>query len=235
MVTEMFSGGPTVYATRAEVRQIDVAAVAECGINSLVLMENAARALVDGVLDTDCERVLILCGPGNNGGDGFAAARIMASAGADCEVRLIGGGKELSSDAAANLAILRNAGGQVDEPEIDAVIDELSTLTDRDLIVDCLLGTGIRGAIRDPWATVVAAANQSSARILAADLPSGMDCDQGTAEGVCIEAWRTVTFAAAKQGFRTPESRRFTGDLTVAHIGMPATWVTEKLKQFRKT
>jgi NAD(P)H-hydrate epimerase len=109
----------------------------------------------------------------------------------------------------------------------------LTGLTHHDLIVDCLLGTGIKGAVRDPFNGVIRAVNATSARVLAVDVPSGMDADTGQAQGECIRAEQTVTFVAAKQGFASAGASEFTGVIDVAHIGIPQDWITERVDRFR--
>lgn len=226
---------PPLTVTRDEVRQLDALAISQCGINSLVLMENAARGLVDAILAHSPTRIVFLCGPGNNGGDGLAAARILASSDRPTEVRLVTAGKQLSNDASCNLEILNRCGVDAPESAPEQLSSELKSLQTSDLIVDCLLGTGIRGAIRAPWEDVVNAANRSPAPILAADLPSGLDCDTGCGTGACIEARQTVTFAALKKGFLNPDAQRYTGTVTLAHIGMPAQWVRRTVLGLRET
>ncbi len=222
--------------SRAESRQIDQAAVDELGLTGVVLMENAARGVCDVILREPPfpTRIIICCGPGNNGGDGFALARQLAARGVEATVFLTAAGKPLTHDAEFNRDIWLAAGYCVkdgDHPE--QICDVLSNLGKGDLIVDCLLGTGIRGAVRAPFGGIIEAMNSSNARVLAVDVPSGMDCETGEAEGAAVLAQRTVTFVARKIGFSQPCSEAFTGMVEVAHIGIPNRWVCDWLERYR--
>ncbi|MCP4513316.1 MAG: NAD(P)H-hydrate epimerase [Fuerstiella sp.] len=211
-----------------QARRLDASAVSQLGLPSLLLMENAARGVTQELtkLRGNRGRVLVFCGPGNNGGDGLAIARLLASDGGDAVVYLLRAGKTLTDDAGRNLGFLRAAGGNIVEGDEvtnwDPVFDEL---TQNDWILDCLLGTGVRGCPRAPFANIIESINRASARVLAVDVPSGLDCDTGTANGACVKATTTVTFAGMKRGFLQPTSMKFTGSVTVAHIGIPLTWV----------
>lgn len=227
----MAAGRPLIL-TRDEVRGIDSAAVSQLKIPGLVLMENAARGVADVIHReyADVNRRLILCGYGNNGGDGLALARQLAAVGVSSEVVLIRAGKELSDDAAANLKTLEAANATVQEFSGCA---DLPSLTDGDLIVDCMLGTGVRGAVRSPFSEVVEWVCSSPASVLAVDVPSGMDCETGIAEGGCVKADRTVSFVGLKQGFTNPDAAALTGSVSVAHIGLPEDWVESRLALVR--
>ena len=214
--------------SRDRARQLDDAAMKRLGLPSLLLMENAARGVAEVLTRNLGEkgRVLILCGPGNNGGDGLAIARLLAAEGIEAVVYLLRGGKELTDDAKQNLGFLQASGGTVVAgDEVDNWEDVLGSLTQEDWILDCLLGTGVRGRIRAPFVNIIEAINVSSARVLAVDVPSGMDCDTGAADGVCVRAEATVTFVGMKRGFLQPRAGDFTGSVTVAHIGIPLAWI----------
>jgi len=110
----------------------------------------------------------------------------------------------------------------------------LDGLTQEDWILDCLLGTGVRGQLRSPFSNIIEAINASSARVLAVDVPSGLDCDTGTADGACVRAEQTVTFVGMKRGFLQPSAADFTGTMTVAHIGVPLSWIRSWLNDADK-
>ena len=213
--------------SREQVRRLDQDAVQQLGLPSLLLMENAARGLCESILQLRQQaagRIVIAAGAGNNGGDGLAAARLLAAEGVLAEVLLFRCGRSLSADAAANLCFLQRAGLLVcecDEQQSGAVFAGLGAA---DLIVDALLGTGVRGAPQEPVAGVIRQINASGARVLSVDLPSGLDCDLGTAAGECVRADWTVTFAAMKRGFLREESRKWTGVVQVCQIGIPLGW-----------
>lgn len=216
------------FISRDIVRLIDSAAISELGIPGIILMENAARGVCEVLLSLNPDgRILILCGPGNNGGDGLCLARLLAANGRSSRVHLLHHGRRLSPDAAANLSFLRKSGCSVEDDQYELLQEELSHLSERDWIVDCLFGTGLNEEPRSPWRDVILAANHSPGRILAVDTPSGLNCDTGAASRVCIRAAKTVTFVGMKAGFRNPESRRFTGDISVCHIGLPLSWINE--------
>lgn len=219
--------------SRAASREIDAAAVSELGMTGPLLMENAARGVCDVVRQhfQHAGRIVIAAGPGNNGGDGLALARQLAACQLTSNVYLVSASRTLTDDAQFNLRILKAAGmGVAESDDGTDLIADLLTLEADDLIVDCLLGTGVRGAIREPFLQIVEAINQSVARVLAVDVPSGLDCDTGTAEGGCVVADHTVTFVGWKRGFQNPEAAQKTGRVTVAHIGLPDAWVSQWLR-----
>lgn len=222
--------------TRDESRAIDQAAVDELGLSGLLLMENAAAGVCRLIRQdfADVGRMVILCGPGNNGGDGFAIARQLAAVGIESEVILVDAGKPLTHDCDFNRNVWTAAGYKVsDGTDLSVAAEVCSFLSSSDLIVDCLLGTGIRGDVREPFASVVNAINASRAKVLAVDVPSGLDCNTGTAVGSCVRADSTVTFVGIKTGFRQKSAAEFTGQLHVAHIGLPRRWVHNWLLRYR--
>ena len=221
--------------TRDEVRSLDSAAVRLLGIPGLVLMENAARGLADRLQHLAADhRVIVVCGSGNNGGDGLSLARQRAARGLLCQVLLVDQGKSLTPDAQSNLDALLNSGVDVSlNCRVDVSQRKFIKLTPQDWIVDCLLGTGLRGAAREPFPAWIRAINASPASVLAADLPSGLDCDTGLAEGDCVRATVTVTFAARKAGFLNPDSAKWTGEVVVEQIGVPQSWIATQLRAMR--
>lgn len=220
------SEGSPYCLSRRLVRDLDQAAIEELGLPSLLLMENAARGVAEVLLQQNPKgRIIVLCGPGNNGGDGLAVTRLLSANGLTAEAWLVRNGKDLSSDAAANLAFLQKAGLPVYELSDRRSSLPLHLLQPDDWIVDALLGTGLTGSPRDPYTEIIQQANQSLASTLAVDLPSGMDCDTGQSSGACMKAAITVTFVARKQGFDNPESVLLTGAVHVRHIGIPETWL----------
>ncbi|MBX3436970.1 MAG: NAD(P)H-hydrate epimerase [Planctomycetaceae bacterium] len=211
-----------VTLTRDQVREIDGRAAAEYGISGLVLMENAGRGAADLLLRQGARgAICVCCGKGNNGGDGFVIARHLEAAGADVHVLLAADPEALTGDAAVNFAILRAAGTPhrvMTEEGHDAVSRRLMSAG---WIVDALLGTGAQGVVRGDYATLIEAINSSPAPVLAVDLPSGLDCDLGSPLETCVRADLTATFVARKVGFDVPESRPWTGPVSVLPIGVP--------------
>lgn len=216
--------------TREEVRRVDRWAIDEVGVPGAVLMENAGRGVAESVLeryggaaDRTARRVGVLCGPGNNGGDGFVVARHLALHGWPVVTFLTVPEEKVAGDARRNLDALRALGAdvrRVEEGDADRLADRLAEF---DLLVDALGGTGVVGALRGAMKAAVEQVNAAGKPVVAIDIPTGLDCDEGTASGPAIRAQMTVTFVARKRGFDNPESLRFTGDVVVAHIGVPAT------------
>ncbi|NOT00415.1 MAG: NAD(P)H-hydrate epimerase [Phycisphaerales bacterium] len=211
----------SIVLTRAQVREIDRLAIEEYGVPGVVLMENAGRnaarfvrrEMADRGLDG---RVVIFCGTGNNGGDGFVVARHLANVGRDVVIALAGDIGRLTNDAGVNYRICKAM--QLSIANADDV-----TLRSDDIVVDALLGTGFNGTVREPFAGLVERINRSEKALAAAiDVPSGLDCDTGEPANACIKADLTVTFVAEKAGFQKPRAREFTGRVIVADIGAPA-------------
>jgi NAD(P)H-hydrate epimerase len=227
--------------TREQVRLVDSLAV-ERGMSSLVLMENAGRGVVDVLLDVDPTlrpkpgdpprtpgnaRVVILCGKGNNAGDGFVVARHLEIRGIQSCVILLCGDGSLTPDARANYQLLNQS---IELPpwgpsSVSQVLENY--LRTPDWIIDAMLGTGATGEPREPLASAIECMNQSSARRLAVDIPSGLDCDTGFAAAATVRADVTCTFVATKPGFLRPEARLFLGEVHVVDIGVPPRLVRE--------
>ena len=201
---------------------MDEAATRLLGIPSICLMESAgagAARVALGMLGPGCD-VLCVCGPGGNGGDALVVARHLSIAGV--RVRAVSWGRPPVGDAGVQLAIchaMRVPHATADSPAGFAQI--LASCGPATLVVDGLYGTGLERAISGPSAQVVEAVNASGLRVLALDLPSGLDCDSGEPMGACIRADHTATFAAEKLGFANPASRAWTGEITVVPIGAP--------------
>ena len=214
--------------TRDQCRELDRRAIDEYGISGLVLMENAGRGLVD-VLERlgIAGPVVILCGKGNNAGDGFVIARHLEIRGHACKVLLLCPPTELTGDAAANFAILEKTNVPIVETP-----DELDAHgRGADWIVDAMLGTGARGEPRPPFDAAIAWMNAQPAKKLAVDVPSGLDCDTGQPAVHTVRADHTCTFAAMKIGFTQPAARELTGTVHVCDIGTPLRLVEDMVRQ----
>lgn len=210
--------------TRDEVRSIDVRAAAEFGIHPLVLMENAGRGAAEWLLPRVPKggRVLILCGPGNNGGDGGVVARHLDLAGISVAVRWFADPQQMSRDAKAQHEVLARAA--IDQRTLSGPVDPQVLADDfrtADWIVDALFGTGLSRPVEGPLKTVIEAINTSTKPVLALDLPSGLDADTGQPLGVAVRATATVTFVAPQVGFSAPGAAAYTGEIHVASIGAP--------------
>jgi NAD(P)H-hydrate epimerase len=220
--------------TRNQVREVDRRAIQEYGMTGLVLMENAGRGTADvmcGLMKeqgSEGEPVTIICGKGNNGGDGFVIARHSDLRGVPVKVLLLAEPNELAGDAATNFAIIEKAGllieafgAPLDTARFDAVLAGSAWL------VDAILGTGATGEPKSPLAEAIDRMNASGLPILAVDLPSGLDCDTGIAARHTIRAAHTCTFVAAKPGFLEANAHRFVGRLHVLDIGAPRQLIEE--------
>jgi NAD(P)H-hydrate epimerase len=217
-----------LHLTRAQVREVDRIAIERYRIPGIVLMENAAIGVADvacEMLDNDCVgQVLIVCGGGNNGGDGLAVARHMSIRGADVTIALTVDPDQYQGDALVNWQIVRAMHLAV-EPFGDSVLQRTKPL----LIVDAIFGTGLQREPREPFAEQARIINAAHVPILSIDVPSGLDCDAGRPLGeVAVVATQTVTFVAEKVGFAEPGARAYLGEVTVADIGCP-TEIVEQL------
>jgi len=217
-------------ATRDKIRAFDRYAIEVLGLPGIVLMENAGRQIAEAaramLAPGKRARVVILAGPGNNGGDGFVVARHLAMAGIRPEVALLAPREKIVGDADTNLRVLEALGFQVRvlAGKVEAVLGALCPmLAEADLVVDGMLGTGTRGEIREPYASVIGAVNDARRPVLAIDIPSGLDPDTGKPLGPTVRATKTVTLAAVKVGFRKPGAEEYTGEVVLADIGVPFT------------
>jgi NAD(P)H-hydrate epimerase len=221
--------------TGAEMRAIDRRATEEYGIPSLLLMEHAALRVAEeaeAMLRASGGRLIrIVAGKGNNGGDGLAAARLLHLRGVAVSVALIADPASLQGDARANLEIVQRMGiplaagirqpAASSEARAPATLPAADGLLTADLILDALLGTGVRGAATGDAAAAIEAMNGAEAPILAVDLPSGLDADTGQTPGPCVRAARTVTFALPKRGLLLYPGRKHAGEIVVGDIGIP--------------
>jgi len=212
--------------TRDQVREIDRRAIEEFGLPGVVLMENAGRNAAALLHErAPAARVAIVCGKGNNAGDGFVIARHLVNHGHDVRLLLACDPADYRGDAAINWHVIEKMGLPADRlAEASRDVWERA-LAGADWIVDALLGTGATGAPRGAIATAIEAVNAVAGRdhaaVFAVDLPSGLDCDTGHAQGPCIRANLTGTFVAPKVGFGRQGAAAYLGDVHVLDIGAP--------------
>src|SRR6187200_612833 len=212
--------------TAAQMREADRYTIEDIGIPALVLMENAGRqvvAAIESAYETRLEgRVAVLCGRGNNGGDGFVVARTLLQRGIETSVFVIGAVADIRGDARINLDILGRLGLTVveiaDEQTWELHFSEISKCS---LIVDAIFGTGLRAPLNGMLETVVADVNASDIPIVSIDLPSGISADTPHLIGDCIDASMTVTLAAPKLPLVLPPAEAYAGDVVIADIGIP--------------
>lgn len=210
----------------AQMREADRRTIYEIGIPSIVLMENAGRQAVAAMEaafdDLTNSRVAVLCGRGNNGGDGFVVARTLIQRGVETAVFLVGSVSDVQGDARTNIEVLGRIGLTIVEIT-NAQEWELhfSEITECDVIVDAILGTGFHGELTGLLQTVVADVNGLGVPVVAIDLPTGVSADSAELAGEAIEASMTVTLAAPKIPLVFPPADSNAGDLVIADIGIP--------------
>ena len=242
--------------SREEIRALDVRAAEALGLPTSLLMENAGRgaaawlAELCGAMPPSAggrpfspdpakhvsevprgpalPKVIVLCGPGNNGGDGAVLARHLDAWRFPVRVVWFTRSELLSGDAPVHWAILQKSGIQqsawMDEWPSDRTSDVVrltEILAGADWVVDGLLGTGLSRPVEGLMRTVIDAVNDSGKPILALDLPSGLDADAGVPMGAAVRATATATFVAAKIGFNKPGAADYTGEVAVIDIGLP--------------
>ena len=211
----------------AEMRAVDRAATEKFGIPGKLLMENAALAVVAEVGSVlggfAGKRAVIFCGTGNNGGDGFAAARHLLSRGMDVRVFMLGSPEQLSGDAKLNYEILYLNGTEVQQITEQRQINLLRlAVFNADIIIDAILGTGLSGEVEGIILSVIELINDSGSRVIAVDIPSGLCAERGLPLLIAVKADATVTFGYAKIGLVLPSALPYTGRLVVAGISLPA-------------
>ncbi|MBL8964787.1 MAG: NAD(P)H-hydrate epimerase [Phycisphaeraceae bacterium] len=218
-----------IYGSSA-LREIDRLAVERYGIPTCLLMENAAGALAREVVrrraGRGSSRVVALCGPGNNGGDGLAAARHLHNAGLEVVI-LTTPGSSQSDDARLHLHVAIAMGLEIHQVGDDGTIDG-AAIDDRvgvaGAVVDALLGTGLDRLPTGAVAGMIEWCHRARSRgavVVSADIPSGLDADSGRAPGACVRADATVTFVGLKRGFLSLEAQPLIGEVVVADIGVP--------------
>jgi NAD(P)H-hydrate epimerase len=203
--------------TAEQMREADRRCIHDLGIPGVVLMNNAGLAVFREI---DRGPVGVVCGKGNNGGDGFVVARLAMLAGFDTRVVLIADPAAIQGDALTFMRVYERLGGSMHSVQDETtVIEAVRGLADCAVLVDALLGTGISGEVRGAMRAAIEA--WPNVRTVAVDLPSGLNADTGEPCGCCVRADVTVTFQFAKRGFENPASRAYVGRLIVADIGIP--------------
>lgn len=213
--------------SRGQVRSFDKWAITRLGIPSAVLMENAGRSCAEFIKnklrDLHKAKVCLFCGTGNNGGDGYVVARHLLNSDFDVTVVLCGDYAKIKGDARINLRILEQMQACIQQVQVPShnLKGQVGQLTGgTDMIVDGLFGTGLKGKLKDGYIELIESINALKIKILAIDVPSGLDCDTAKPLGTAIRASFTVTFAAIKKGFLYETAKQFTGEIQVASIGI---------------
>lgn len=213
--------------SRAQMRAFDKHAIEVCRVPSLVLMENAGRGAADVIERellggrADGKRVAIVCGTGNNGGDGFVVGRHLIARGARVEAWLAGEATKMTVDCRQNYDAFVGLGGRVDALAPAALDPFRVSLAGSDVVVDALFGTGLDRPINELFAGIVTFINDARVRKVALDVPSGMNADTGGAMGTSVRADVTVSFAHLKLGHVTGQGAHLSGAVHVVDIGVP--------------
>lgn len=221
-------GSDMAVMTKQQVRAFDLWAMKTVGIPGMVLMENAGRSCAELVKEklTDAaeQKVCIFCGKGNNGGDGYVAARHLKNSQIDVAVLICAEPDEIKGDARINLDIIKrmdipNETLNIGRPD---TVDKVRSFTaGAGLVVDAIFGTGLAGPLKPEYKIFIESINSLDCPVLAVDIPSGLDCDSGRPLGAAVKADWTVTFAAVKKGFTSGDAvLDYTGDIFVASIGI---------------
>lgn len=215
---------------RNQLREIDRRAIEDYHIPGIVLMENAARSFVE-LLSTHVDprdlSVTIVCGGGNNGGDGFAIARHLHNRGSHVDL-VLATHAEFRGDALTNRKIAEAMG--IESTCVEGAEDVINKHA-VDLLIDAVFGTGLSRPVDSDMGILFAIMNECGLPVIAVDVPSGLDCDTGEPLGACVRATRTITFVAEKIGFANPASKQYTGEVVVGDIGCPRELIEAVAKQ----
>ena len=212
-----------IILTREEIFKIEQETEEKYGIKRLILMENAGRQLAEVIKENmgnfDGKKIFIFCGKGNNGGDGFVAARYLFNWNAEVEVYYLGNPENYTEISSLNFNILNKMGIKT----ISLAKSDIYKLKykEADLVVDAILGTGIKGEVRGEIKELIDMINKESKRIVSADIPSGLDANTGKICGVCIRADITVSFGFGKKGFYINDGPTCCGEIKIVDIGFP--------------
>lgn len=234
----------TPLLNRLQSRRIDEIAIQEYGFTGIVLMENAGRNCAERIkksLDGCAGPVVVACGPGNNGGDGFVIARHLAIHAVTVKLITFCEPAQMSSDAFANyqIAVRMNLFIEQFQPhwtdqQIHAAFSHVNSQP-TEVFVDALLGTGAIGNPRPPIDRAIHLSNELPLRRIAIDIPTGLDCDRGVANHPTFRADETLTFVCPKTGFAKEGSLRYTGEVETIEIGIPQGIVTKARSESQKT
>jgi NAD(P)H-hydrate epimerase len=220
-----------ILVTASEMQEMDRRTIEEFGIPGMVLMENAGRGatafLLEKFPDIVNEKVGVIAGRGNNGGDGFVIARYLKQKGCEVQVYLLADSGRVRGDALANLKLLKPLGVPLVEIPDEASFSRIKSEMDGiDLWVDAIFGTGLKSDVKGYFKTVINYINGLKKPVFAVDMPSGLNSDTGQTRGACVSAGATATFAFAKTGHMVLPGAAYTGDLEIVDIGIPPHIVT---------
>ncbi len=211
--------------TAYQAQKIDFIAVRRFGVPSIVMMENAGRGaallIAHKVKKPKATNVCVVCGSGNNGGDGLVIARYLSNLGFHVRVFFVGRSSQLKENVKVNYAIIK----KMKIPAVNlqrATSSFLSSVHQADIIVDALFGIGLNRDLQEPFLSIIEAINQSHRKVVSVDVPSGLNATTGKMHGACIKANATATFVLPKKGFFDHEGLRCCGRIHVVDIGIPS-------------
>lgn len=209
------TNNPTLLFSRDALRSIDRDAVEKFGVPSIVLMENAATGAayrIHAQYKDTFSTITVVCGGGNNGGDGYGTARHLHNHGYDINILQLA--KPSTGDSEINELIARKMNIPITQWEAGSICSE-------SLIIDAIFGTGLNRTVTGDYAEAINEINCSGCRCVSLDIPSGLDCDDGIPHGCCVQAAETITFVGCKLGFEKGEASQVTGIVSVVDIGCP--------------
>lgn len=211
--------------SRAQMRAYDRFAIESCHVPGVVLMENAGRGAADilsQLVSLQSAHFVVVCGAGNNGGDGFVVARHLLARGASVHVFLVAKSEQVTGEARINHDAYIDVGGSYTELPPGSSLEPLEEgLAKATVIIDAVFGTGLDRPVAGDLEKVIERMNDAPARCIALDIPSGLDADSGAPLGICVEASETITFGHLKIGLLTPEGARLAGRVHVVDLGVP--------------
>lgn len=224
------------YVTAAQMKAIDRTAIEKYDVPAARLMENAGAAVVEEIFKSvKPGNVAVVAGYGNNGGDGFVIARLLRKKGFSVSVLLAGRPRPFSNETGNNFKALLDAGCAPRAIyDVGSMEKAFTALPQCELIIDALFGIGIKGPLDQFYVALIEKINLSGANIIAVDLPSGLDADEGTPCPSAVRASKTITFGQPKAGFKNEASKPYTGEVIVADIGIPSAAVDDVLNMTEK-
>ena len=218
-----------MYLKSKDVKKIDKYGIENLGIPECLLMENAGIGIVKNI-DKKSNSIVVVCGSGNNGGDGLVLGRHLISKEKEVSIYIIGNEDKLNNSVELNYNILKNLKADINFLEDKKDLEKFSDkLKDVDLIVDCIFGIGLSREIEGIYKNIIELINKSGKKVLAVDTPSGFNHSTGEIYDTCIKANKTVTFIGEKFGFQNKKAKEYTGEVVVEQISLPLDLVKEIL------
>ncbi|QAT41268.1 NAD(P)H-hydrate dehydratase [Clostridium sp. JN-9] len=209
-------------ATSLIMRNMDSYCINTLRIPGIILMENAAIKVIENIQLEKLRSFTVVCGIGNNGGDGFAVARHLLLKGKTVQVFLIGSEEKLSNDCKTNFNILKNMNINIKSVKnLEDAYELRDSIEKSQITIDAIFGTGLNRQIQEIYDTVITIINENSSYTISIDVPSGFNSDKGVPMGNCIRADKTISFQMYKQGFLNYGSDRYTGSIVICDIGVP--------------